>query len=46
MFRGNVNYHPVYGVSLVIEEIDVSAMIEEAERRRSDHRNPESPRRL
>ena len=34
VFRGKVNYHPVYGVSLVIEEIDVSAMIGEAERRK------------
>ena len=34
VFRGNVNYHPVYGVSLVIEEIDLSAMIGEAERRK------------
>ena len=34
VFRGKVNYHPVYGVSLVIEEIDLSAMIGEAERRK------------
>lgn len=34
VFKGNVNYHPVYGVSLVIEEIDLSAMIGEAERRK------------
>lgn len=34
VFSGRVNYHPVYGVSLVIEEIDLSAMIGEAERRK------------
>ncbi len=34
VFSGKVNYHPVYGVSLVLEEIDLSAMIGEAERRK------------
>ena len=34
VFSGRVNYHPVYGVSLVVEEIDLSAMIGEAERRK------------
>lgn len=34
VFSGRVNYHPVYGVSLVLEEIDLSAMIGEAERRK------------
>lgn len=34
VFRGHVNYHPVYGISLVIEEIDLSAMIGELERRK------------
>ena len=34
VFSGSVNYHPVYGVSLSIDEIDLSAMIGEAERRK------------
>ena len=34
VFSGRVQYHPVYGVSLALEEIDLSAMIGEAERRK------------
>jgi exodeoxyribonuclease VII large subunit len=34
VFSARVNYHPVFGVSLVVEEIDLSAMVGEAERRK------------
>ena len=34
VFSGRVQYHPVYGVSLVIEDIDLTAMMGEAERRK------------
>lgn len=36
VFNGKVNYHAVYGVSLVIQEIDLSAMVGEAERRKQE----------
>ena len=36
MFTGQVNYHAVYGVSLAIQEIDLSAMVGEAERRKQE----------
>lgn len=34
VFSGRVNYHAVFGVSLVIEDIDLDAMVGEAERRK------------
>lgn len=36
VFTANIQYHPVYGISLVIEDIDVSAMIGEAEKRKRE----------
>ena len=39
VFTGQVNYHAVYGVSLVIQEIDLSAMVGEAERRKQETLN-------
>ena len=36
VFTGQVNYHAVYGVSLAIQEIDLSAMVGEAERRKQE----------
>jgi exodeoxyribonuclease VII large subunit len=39
VFTGQVNYHAVYGVSLAIQEIDLSAMVGEAERRKQETLN-------
>ena len=36
VFTANIQYHPIYGISLVIEDIDVSAMIGEAEKRKRE----------
>ena len=36
VFSGRVSYHPVFGISLVLEEIDLHAILGEAEKRKQE----------